>query len=70
MKSPSLLTRYLEILSPCEKDHVLSFHGDENKKSALLSRALVRTTISRYVCALSWLFVVDFSFMNVNFMIC
>ncbi|KAI3471804.1 hypothetical protein Pfo_028457 [Paulownia fortunei] len=37
VKSESLLTQYLDILSPCERENV-----------ALLARALVRTTIARY----------------------
>lgn len=42
------MNQYVELLSPCEKDHVLSMSGDQLKKSALLARALVRTTIARY----------------------
>ncbi|XP_016652081.1 PREDICTED: L-aminoadipate-semialdehyde dehydrogenase-phosphopantetheinyl transferase-like [Prunus mume] len=44
----SLLNRYSELLSPSEKDNVLGMRGEELKKRALLARALVRTTISRY----------------------
>ncbi|KAI7730772.1 hypothetical protein M8C21_020877 [Ambrosia artemisiifolia] len=48
VKSQSLLSQYVDLLSPHEKDHVFSMRGDELQKSALLARALVRTTISRY----------------------
>ncbi|GFQ05118.1 4'-phosphopantetheinyl transferase sfp [Phtheirospermum japonicum] len=48
VKSESLLNQYLDILPPCEKENVLQMRGDELRKSALLARALVRTTIARY----------------------
>ncbi|XP_075491537.1 uncharacterized protein LOC142529784 [Primulina tabacum] len=48
VRSESLLSQYWDILSPCEKKTVLGMKGDELRKSALLSRALVRTTIARY----------------------
>lgn len=48
VKSESLLSQYLELLSPCEKENVFSMRGDELKKGSLLARALVRTTIARY----------------------
>ncbi|MCD7451172.1 hypothetical protein HAX54_009900 [Datura stramonium] len=48
VKGESLLNKYMEILSPCEKENVLSMRGDELWKSALLARTLVRTTIARY----------------------
>ncbi|XP_021844675.1 uncharacterized protein [Spinacia oleracea] len=48
VKCSSLLKQYLEILSPCEKQNVLSFCDSELRKKALLARALVRTTIARY----------------------
>ncbi|KAJ8899618.1 hypothetical protein K2173_018592 [Erythroxylum novogranatense] len=44
----SLLNRYMEILTPCEKENVLTMAGDQLQKRALLARALVRTTIARY----------------------
>lgn len=47
VKGESLLKQYLDILSPCEKENVSQMHGEELKKSALLARALVRTTIAR-----------------------
>lgn len=47
VKGESLLNKYMEILSPCEIEKVLSFQRDELRKSALLARALVRTTIAR-----------------------
>lgn len=52
VKSETLLKRYFELLSPCEKKNVLRMRGDELQKRALLARALVRTTIARYVGAL------------------
>lgn len=48
VKGLSLLNQYMAILSPCEKQSVLSFQGDELRKRALLARALVRTSIARY----------------------
>ncbi|KAL0374858.1 UNVERIFIED_CONTAM: 4'-phosphopantetheinyl transferase gsp [Sesamum radiatum] len=48
VKSESLLKEYLDILSPCERKNVLQMGGEELRKSALLARALVRTTIARY----------------------
>ncbi|KAK2442086.1 4'-phosphopantetheinyl transferase superfamily [Trifolium repens] len=48
VKCTNLMNRYFEILSPCEKENVLRMRGEELKKSALLSRALVRTTLARY----------------------
>lgn len=47
VKSQSLLSQYVDLLSPLEKDHVFSIRGDEQQKSALLARALVRTSIAR-----------------------
>ncbi|KAI8563002.1 hypothetical protein RHMOL_Rhmol03G0080100 [Rhododendron molle] len=47
VKNASLLSQYLELLSPCEKENVLGMRGDELRKRALLARALVRTTIAR-----------------------
>ncbi|KAJ6340067.1 hypothetical protein OIU77_007922 [Salix suchowensis] len=47
-KSVSLLNQYMELLSPCEKENVLTMRGDQLQKRALLARALVRTTIARY----------------------
>ncbi|KAL3642692.1 hypothetical protein CASFOL_013507 [Castilleja foliolosa] len=48
VKSESLLNQYLDILPPCEKENVLEIQRDDLRKSALLARALVRTTIARY----------------------
>ncbi|KAK4419397.1 Rho GTPase-activating protein 1 [Sesamum alatum] len=48
VKSESLLKEYLDILSPCERKNVLQMGSEELRKSALLARALVRTTIARY----------------------
>ncbi|XP_034932175.1 uncharacterized protein [Populus alba] len=47
-KSVSLLNQYMELLSPCEKENVLTMRGDQLQKRALLARTLVRTTIARY----------------------
>ncbi|CAL0318432.1 unnamed protein product [Lupinus luteus] len=48
IRNPNLLNRYLEILSPDEKENVLRMSGEHLQKRALLARALVRTTIARY----------------------
>ncbi|KAE9605351.1 putative holo-[acyl-carrier-protein] synthase [Lupinus albus] len=48
IKNANLLNRYLEILSPGEKENVLRMSGEQLKKRALLARALVRTTLARY----------------------
>ncbi|KAF8388442.1 hypothetical protein HHK36_027114 [Tetracentron sinense] len=48
VQSASLLNQYLELLSPCEKEHVFRMRGDQLQKRALLARALVRTTVARY----------------------
>lgn len=47
VKSTNLLNRYLEILSPCEKENISRMSGEQLKKRALLARALVRTTLAR-----------------------
>ncbi|KAH9738143.1 ACPS domain-containing protein [Citrus sinensis] len=48
VKSESLLSQYSELLSPREKKNLYHMQGDQFKKSALLARVLVRTTIARY----------------------
>ncbi|WVY96715.1 hypothetical protein V8G54_028866 [Vigna mungo] len=48
VKSTNLLNRYLEILSPCEKENIITIRGEQIRKRALLARALVRTTLARY----------------------
>ncbi|KAL9428118.1 hypothetical protein AB3S75_030167 [Citrus x aurantiifolia] len=48
VKSESLLSQYSELLSPREKENLYHMQGDQFKKSALLARVLVRTTIARY----------------------
>ncbi|XP_022633878.1 uncharacterized protein LOC106755142 isoform X2 [Vigna radiata var. radiata] len=48
VKSTNLLNRYLEILSPCEKENIITMRGEQIRKRALLARALVRTTLARY----------------------
>ncbi|KAL3849072.1 hypothetical protein ACJIZ3_010954 [Penstemon smallii] len=47
VKSESLLNQYLDIIPPCEKQNELQMRGEELRKSALLARALIRTTIAR-----------------------
>lgn len=47
VKSSSLLSNYLDILSPCEKENVSRMQGERLQKAALLARVLVRTTIAR-----------------------
>ncbi|KAG6514648.1 hypothetical protein ZIOFF_025017 [Zingiber officinale] len=47
LKDASLLQEYMKILSPCEKENVLSVKGEVLQKCALLSRVLVRTTLAR-----------------------
>ncbi|KAJ3693272.1 hypothetical protein LUZ60_008752 [Juncus effusus] len=48
IKDSSQLKNYLEILSPSEKQRILSLDEEKNQKNAILSKALVRTTLSRY----------------------
>ncbi|XP_074370655.1 uncharacterized protein LOC141711859 isoform X3 [Apium graveolens] len=48
VKSEQLLNKYLEFLPTSEKEHVFSMRDNELRKGALLARALVRATISRY----------------------
>ncbi|XP_031399279.1 uncharacterized protein LOC116209687 isoform X2 [Punica granatum] len=48
VKSASLLGQYSKILSPCEKEYISCVRGERLKKTALLARVLVRTTIARY----------------------
>lgn len=48
INSVSLLNQYMDLLSPCEKQHVLSMGDHRLQKSSLLARTLVRTTIARY----------------------
>jgi 4'-phosphopantetheinyl transferase len=38
---------YMELLSPSERKNALSMNGEKLQKGAVLSRALVRTTLSR-----------------------
>ncbi|KAK8947699.1 hypothetical protein KSP40_PGU006161 [Platanthera guangdongensis] len=49
VNSTSLLNHYLNIISPCERRAVLRINGDKQQKCGLLARALVRTTLSRYM---------------------
>uniref|UniRef100_A0A1D1ZHG1 holo-[acyl-carrier-protein] synthase n=1 Tax=Anthurium amnicola TaxID=1678845 RepID=A0A1D1ZHG1_9ARAE len=48
VQNTSLLKQYLELLSPFERENILCMNGDKLQKGALLSRALVRTTLARY----------------------
>ncbi|XP_057960729.1 uncharacterized protein LOC131152804 isoform X8 [Malania oleifera] len=48
VKSTTLLDKYLDLLSLNEKENVFRMRGDQLQKRALLTRALVRTTIARY----------------------
>ncbi|XP_020103646.1 uncharacterized protein LOC109720753 isoform X1 [Ananas comosus] len=48
LKDASQLKKYMELLSSCERERVLSMNGERLQKGALLSRALVRTTLARY----------------------
>jgi len=58
VKGTSLLEQYLEILSPSEKQAVLSLKEDELRKRAILTRTLVRATIARCRSFLWVLFLV------------
>lgn len=42
------LKMYMDLLSPSERKTALSMNGEKLQKGAVLSRALVRTTLSRY----------------------
>ncbi|XP_031743729.1 uncharacterized protein LOC101203236 isoform X2 [Cucumis sativus] len=48
VKSKHLQKHYLNLLSPNEKESVMKIQEEELQKRALLARALVRSTISRY----------------------
>uniref|UniRef100_A0A059PZ17 holo-[acyl-carrier-protein] synthase n=1 Tax=Saccharum hybrid cultivar R570 TaxID=131158 RepID=A0A059PZ17_9POAL len=48
LNDASLLKMYTELLSPSERKTALSMNGEKLQKGAVLSRALVRTTLSRY----------------------
>ncbi|PIA62730.1 hypothetical protein AQUCO_00200630v1 [Aquilegia coerulea] len=52
VKDTSLLKQYLNVLSPCEKENVLSMRGDYLQKRALLARTLARTTLAKYTNSL------------------
>ncbi|KAL6507742.1 hypothetical protein OROGR_023937 [Orobanche gracilis] len=52
VNSESLLSQYMEILPPCERENVCRMQGEELRKSALLARALIRTTIARCIAQL------------------
>ncbi|XP_071714133.1 uncharacterized protein [Rutidosis leptorrhynchoides] len=48
VKSQFLLRQYVDLLSPLEKERVFSIDKDELRKTSILARAFVRSTISRY----------------------
>ncbi|KAL6843242.1 hypothetical protein ACP4OV_026955 [Aristida adscensionis] len=48
LNDASQLKMYMELLSPSERKNVLSMNGETLQKGAVLSRALLRTTLSRY----------------------
>ncbi|RCV30395.1 hypothetical protein SETIT_6G091100v2 [Setaria italica] len=48
LNDASQLKMYMELLSPSERKNALSMNGENLQKVAVLSRALVRTTLSRY----------------------
>ncbi|TVU42108.1 hypothetical protein EJB05_08498, partial [Eragrostis curvula] len=48
LNDASQLKMYMELLSPSERKTALSMNGEKLQKGAVLSRALVRTTLSRY----------------------
>ncbi|ONL92776.1 4'-phosphopantetheinyl transferase superfamily [Zea mays] len=48
LKDASQLKMYTELLSPSERKTALSMNGEKLQKGAVLSRALLRTTLSRY----------------------
>ena len=47
--SPELLGRYRQLLSDEERDRVARFRFEKDRHRALVTRALVRTVLSRYV---------------------
>lgn len=62
VKSESLLSQYSELLSPREKENLDHMQGDQFKKSALLARVLVRTTIARCrFVSKSWYLLINLS---------
>ncbi|CAO2168533.1 unnamed protein product [Urochloa humidicola] len=48
LNDASQLKMYVDLLSPSERKTALSMNGEKLQKGAVLSRALVRTTLSRY----------------------
>jgi len=48
LNDASQLKMYMDLLSPSERKTALSMNGEKLQKGAVLSRALVRTTLSRY----------------------
>jgi 4'-phosphopantetheinyl transferase len=58
VQEPALLAQYTELLSPPERERLARIVHDETRHQYLVSRALVRTTLSRYapVAPQSWEF--------------
>ncbi|XP_004973051.1 uncharacterized protein LOC101767098 isoform X2 [Setaria italica] len=48
LNDASQLKMYMDLLSPSERKAALAMNGEKFQKGAVLSRALVRTTLSRY----------------------
>jgi len=48
LNDASQLKMYMDLLSPSERKNALSMNTEKLQKGAVLSRALVRTTLSRY----------------------
>ncbi|KAK8450775.1 hypothetical protein SEVIR_6G090700v4 [Setaria viridis] len=48
LNDASQLKMYMDLLSPSERKAALAMNGEKLQKGAVLSRALVRTTLSRY----------------------
>lgn len=47
LNDASQLKMYMDLLSPSERKAALAMNGEKFQKGAVLSRALVRTTLSR-----------------------
>lgn len=48
IREPALIARYESLLSPAELDRRNRFHFEEHRHQFLVTRALLRTTLSRY----------------------
>ncbi|KAF8751963.1 hypothetical protein HU200_012024 [Digitaria exilis] len=58
LNDASQLKMYMDLLSPSERKTALSMNGEKLQKGAVLSRALVRTTLSRSFALLNLLLFV------------